>query len=69
MPSTRFETEGISSGRRLYLQVWYGIACLRAEITVKDFYKISNIKYLNFGYKDINKNTEVKSYDINIFYT
>ena len=44
MPSTCFKTEGISSGRRLYVQVWYGIACLRAEITVKDLYKLSNYR-------------------------
>jgi len=25
MTSTRFETEGSSSGRRLYMQLWYGM--------------------------------------------
>jgi len=27
MSSTRFESEGSSSGRRLYIQLWYGMVC------------------------------------------
>jgi hypothetical protein len=27
MSSARFEPEGSSSGRRLYIQLWYGIVC------------------------------------------
>jgi len=44
MSSTGFEPDGLSSGRQLYVRVWCVIACLRAEITVKDFYKVSKYK-------------------------
>jgi hypothetical protein len=32
MSSTRFETEGSSSGRRLYIKLWYGMFYIRHAV-------------------------------------
>jgi len=47
MSSTCFETKGSSSGRRLYIQVWYGIHALvwavsEVEECVRYFYSIEH---------------------------
>ena len=33
MPSTCFEPGGLSSGRRLYIQLWYGVCFTRISIS------------------------------------
>jgi len=34
MPSTCFEPEGSSSGRRLYVRVWYNVVCMHQYISL-----------------------------------
>jgi hypothetical protein len=50
--SAYFEPKGSSSGRQLYIQVWYSV--LQAEITIKGFYKISKYTIFElFKYIDV----------------
>jgi len=47
MSSTCFEPKGSSTGRRLCMQLWYGMFYL-LKLQYKRFYKISKYKMLNF---------------------
>jgi hypothetical protein len=57
MSSTFFEPEYSSSGRRFYVQLWYGMVwyVLHIEITIKGFYMISKYKIFELvKYIDMN---------------
>jgi len=46
MSSTRFETEGSTSGRWVYVQVWYSVLCMLPDDETLGVKHVEDIKKL-----------------------
>ena len=65
MSSTCFETEGSSSGRRLYVQLWYGIVCF----TCIDISGLVDRRMCSSTYKTAYTDACKTYYTINVYTT